>query len=93
MNEWMNHPAMQSLDPIKQELIKNAAQKTNGKSGKALVPVMMALITSANQNKISFTKEEIQLILEILKEDKTSEEKAQIDKTYQFISSYAKKNS
>ena len=34
MNDWMNNPAMKNIDPIKLELIKTAASKTSGKSGK-----------------------------------------------------------
>ena len=45
MNEWLNNPAMKNIDPVKLELIKAAAQQTEGKSGKSLAPVMMALIT------------------------------------------------
>lgn len=93
MNEWINHPAMKSLDPIKQELIKNAASQTQGKSKKAMVPIMMALITNANRQKITFTTDEIQLIMEILKDGKSREEKEQIDRTFQMVSSYIKKNS
>ena len=55
MNEWMNHPAMKNIDPIKLELIKTAARQTEGKSGKALAPVMMALITNANKRGIRFS--------------------------------------
>lgn len=79
MNEWMNHPAMKNLDPLKLELFQMAAKQTAGKSGKAMVPVMMSLITNANKKGIRFTQEEISLILEILKEGKSDSEKMQID--------------
>ena len=47
--EWLNHPAMKDIDPVKLELIKTAAQQTAGKSGNSLAAVMMALITSAGK--------------------------------------------
>ncbi|HBA62688.1 MAG TPA: hypothetical protein DCZ20_02395 [Lachnospiraceae bacterium] len=78
---WMNHPALKNMDPLKRELIKTAAQKTDGKAGKDLVPVMLALITSANKRGIRFTPEEFSLILEILKQGKSKEEQAQMDRT------------
>ena len=74
MNEWMNHPAMKNIDPIKLELIKTAARQTEGKSGKALAPVMMALITNANKRGIRFSPDEVSLIISILKEGKSKEE-------------------
>ena len=79
MNEWINHPMMKDMDPVKLELIKNAANRTRGKSGKALAPVMMALITGANKKGIRFTPEEMDLILSIIKEGKPKEEQAKID--------------
>ena len=49
MNEWLNHPAMENIDPIKLELIKAAAKQTEGKTGKSLAPIMMA---NRKKNKI-----------------------------------------
>ena len=79
MEEWMNHPAMKNLDPVKLEVIRTAARQTEGKSGKALAPVMLSLIVSANKRGIRFTTEETDLILAIMKEGKTDSEKKQID--------------
>ena len=33
MNEWLNHPALKNMDPVKLELIKLAAKQTEGKTG------------------------------------------------------------
>lgn len=85
MNEWMDHPAMKNIDPVKLELIKNVAKQTSGKSGKALAPVMMALITGANKKGIHFTPDEVTLILDVMKEEKSEEEQAQIDRMVQMV--------
>ena len=79
MKELMNHPAMKNLDPVKLELIRSAAKQTEGKTGKALAPVMLSLIVSANKRGIRFTPEETDLILAIMKEGKSDSEKKQID--------------
>ncbi|HIW42813.1 MAG TPA: hypothetical protein H9743_11915 [Candidatus Mediterraneibacter vanvlietii] len=92
MNEWMDHPAMKNIDPAKLELIKMAAQKTSGKSGRDLAPVMLALITSANKQGIRFSPDEVSLILEILKDGKSREEQAQIDRTMRMTSSLFNKH-
>ena len=91
MNEWMNHPAMKNIDPVKLELIKNAASQTQGKNGNSLATVMMALISSANKEGIKFSPDEITLILEILKEGKSPEEQKQIDSMVKMVMSYIKK--
>ena len=66
MENWMNHPAMKTIDPLKLELIRTAAKQTKGKSGNELAPVMLALITNANRQGLRFTPDEVSLILEVL---------------------------
>lgn len=92
INDWMNNPAMKNIDPIKLELIKTAASKTSGKSGKELAPIMMALISGANKQGIRFTPEEMTLILDILKDGKSKEEREQIDRTINMASSLFRKH-
>lgn len=91
-SEWMNNPAMKQIDPAKLELIRMAAERTAGKSGRDLVPVMLALISGADRQGIRFTPNEMSLILEILKEGKTEEEKAQIDRTAKMAGSIFRKH-
>lgn len=91
MNEWMNNPAMQNLDPVKLQLIQMAASQTAGKSGRDLAPVMMALISNANKKGVQFSGDEMSLILEILKDGKSKEEQAQIDQTINMVSSLLKR--
>ena len=91
-NEWMNNPAMKNMDPAKLELIRMAAERTSGKSGRDLAPVMMALITSANKQGIQFSPDEVSLILEIIKKGKSKEEQEQIDRTVRMTSSIFRKH-
>ena len=67
MIDWLNDPMLKNMDPIKVELIKTAAAQTSGKSGRALAPVSMTLITNANKKGIR-SPDEISLILELIKE-------------------------
>ena len=52
---------------------------------------MMALITNANKKGISFSGDEMSLILEIMKDGKSKDEQAQIDRTINMVSSFMKK--
>lgn len=92
MIDWLNDPLLQNMDPIKKELIKSAAAQVSGKSGKSMAPLMMSIITSANKKGIRFSSEEITLILNILKQGKSSAEQQQIDRTVQMITSMLSKN-
>ena len=91
--KWMEHPQMKHMDPLKQELIRMAFERTRGKSGKSLAPIMMSIITGANKKGIRFSQEEIELLLQMLKEGKSSEEKAQIDQMVAFVNAAWKKRS
>ena len=37
-NEWINHPDLKNLDPIKLQLIRTAAANAGNKTGKDLAP-------------------------------------------------------
>lgn len=91
-NEWMDHPGMKNIDPAKLELIRMAAAQTSGKSGRDLVPVMLALISGADKKGIRFTPDEMSLILEIIKEGKPKEEQEQIDRTAKMAGSVFRKH-
>lgn len=84
---------MKTMDPAKLELIKIAAERTSGKNGRDLAPVMLALITGANRQGIHFSPDEVSLILSILKEGKSKEEQEQIDRTIRMTSSIFQKHS
>ena len=92
MDEWMNNPALKGIDPAKLELIRMAAARTRGKTGRDLAPVMLALITNDSRQGIRFSPDEVTLILNILKEGKTKEEQEQIDKTIRMTSSIFQKH-
>ena len=84
-NSWMDHPAINGMDPVKLELIRLAAKQTAGKSGRSL-----ALITSANKKGIQFTPQEMPLILDILKDGRPAKEQEQIDQMVQMIRTHMK---
>lgn len=91
MNEWINNPLLENMNPAKRELIRRAAAQTSGKSGKELAPIMMALITSAMKNNIHFSPDEVNLILELLKDGKSTQEKEQIDHTMSYVENMMKR--
>lgn len=91
MDSWLNHPGLKNIDPLKLELIKTAASSTNGKTGNALAPILLSLITSANKKGIQFSPDEICLVMEIMKEGRSPAERAQIDKTAQMVQQILKR--
>ena len=93
MIDWIDHPALKDMDPAKKELFKMAASQVEGKSGKAMAPLMMSLIMNANRHGIKFTPDEMSLILELMKEGKSPSEQQNIDKTVNLVQGMIKKQS
>ena len=58
-----------------------------------MATVMMALITSARKHNINFSPEEMSLILEILKDGKSPDEKKQLDNMVSMVINVIKENS
>lgn len=79
------------MSPQKLALIQMAAKKSDGKSGRELSHVMMALITGAKKQGIHFTSDEITCILSVIKEGKTKKEQAEIDHMIDFARSFMQK--
>lgn len=92
MMDWLNDPALENMDPLKKELFRKAASQLQGKSGNSMASTLMTLITSANRRGIKFTSEEISLILNIMKQGKTQQEKQQIDQMVQMVTNMSKMN-
>ena len=70
-------------------LLKTPFIKSIGE--KPFSPVMMSLISSAHKKGITFSPEEMSFVLEILKDGKSKEEQAQIDRMVRMVSGYAKR--
>ncbi len=79
-NEWMNHPGLAGIDPSKLAMLQALASQGKGKGQNELLPFLMAAASSAKEKGKQFTKEEMNLIIEVLKSGKSPEETAQIDK-------------
>ena len=91
MEDWLDRPELKQIDPVKLELMKTVITKTKGKSGNDLAPILLSLIMTANKKGIRFSTDEITFIMDLMKEGKTSDEQARIDKTAQMIQSALKK--
>ena len=77
--EWFHDERIQNIAPVKLKLLLNLAEQIEGKSQKEAMPVIMGAIASANRQRLNFTKDEFDLIFQIMKEGKSEEEKRQMD--------------
>lgn len=91
MIDWLNDPSLKNMDPIKKELFRQAASQVDGKQGNSMATTLMGLIMSANKRGIKFTQDEITLVLNIMKQGKSPQEKAQIDHMVHMVTNMAQK--
>ncbi len=81
---WKNHPALSGMDPKKVFLLTKISEKVEGKNDQDVLPILMAAMTSARKQNISFTAEEFEILFSILKEGKTTQEIQQMNQTLDF---------
>ena len=89
---WKNHPALAGMDPKKVFLLTKISEKIEGKSEQDILPILMAAMTSARKQNISFSSQEFDILFSILKEGKSEQEIHQINQTINFAQNILSKN-
>lgn len=80
MDNFLNHPLLNGMDPEKLEFIMNFAAKDKPGNMKDAMPFLLANMNIAKKNNIHFSNPEIQLIAEILTKDLPQSEKAKVNR-------------
>lgn len=89
---WKNHPALAGMDPKKVFLLTKISEKIEGKSEQDILPILMAAMSSARKQNISFTTDEFEILFTILKEGKSEQEIKKINQTIDFARNVLSKN-
>ena len=92
LHTWKNHPALAGMDPKKVFLLTKISEKIEGKSEQDILPILMAAMTSARKQNISFSSQEFDILFSILKEGKSEQEVRQINQTIDFARNVLSKN-
>ena len=80
------------MDPRKVFLLTKISEKIDGKSEQEIMPILMAAMSSARKQNISFTPSEYELLFTILKEGKSEEEVRRINQTIDFARNILARN-
>lgn len=78
-NDWRNNPSLQGISPEKLALLTELMNQSAGKSPNELIPFFLAAANKAEASGSSFTDNETDLILEVLKADMSPEQRSRID--------------
>ena len=75
----------EGLDPRKAALINNIAYIAKGKGSDEMLPLLLAVSNNAKKEGISFTQDETNAMINILKNDMTAEQQSRLDLFMQML--------
>lgn len=76
---WTNNPRMKNIDPRKLAVLLDLMKEADGKPMDKLIPLIMNANKRLQEQNLSFTKDESELMIEILTKNMTPKEKAQFE--------------
>lgn len=81
MNEysWLNHPAIKDIDPAKLAFIISYAESSKGKTSEQMLPLLLQANAGMKAQNLTFTKDEQDLLIDVLSEDMSKEDKNKLD--------------
>lgn len=89
-NDLLNNPKLKNMDKRKLQIILSLVEESKGKKTSELMPYFMAASQKATAQGASFTKDETELIIELLKKDMSPQEKKKVDTVIQLMNSMSK---
>ncbi len=75
----MNERIYQNMHPVKVQIMKELEEKSKGKEMKQVMPLIMEAMQKLKENQLSFSQEEVAILLGILTKDMTPEEKQRVE--------------
>lgn len=84
-NQWFNNENLKGIDAQKMMLLQEMLRNSRGKNSSEMLPFLMAASKKANSKGLNFTKDEIKLIVNVLKKDMTPEEQAKTAKILSIL--------
>ncbi|MCM1127482.1 MAG: hypothetical protein NC429_13550 [Lachnospiraceae bacterium] len=79
-NNWMNDDSLKGIDPYKLEFLQALLFESKNLKKEQMLPFLMAVVKRGQEKNVSFTDEEINKIVTVLKRHASPDELAQIEK-------------
>ena len=79
-NEWMKDESLQGIDPYKLEFLQALVFESSNLRKEQLFPFLMAVAKRGQEKNVTFSDEEINAIVAVLKKQATPEEMSKMDK-------------
>lgn len=85
MRNFENDPRLKNMSPIKRAIIGEIMTGRSNVSMETMLPEIMKINNELNKRKLSFTREESQLIIDIMMENASPAEKQKIQMLKSFL--------
>lgn len=86
-HDWMRDASLKNIDSSKLDFLQKLVFEMNGLSDKEKLPFLLALANRARKENISFSSEEMETIIAVLKKYSTKEEVRRMDMMLQKFKS------
>ncbi|MFA9378865.1 MAG: hypothetical protein ACERKZ_19280 [Lachnotalea sp.] len=83
--QLFNNDALKGIDMQKIMLLQEMFGNSKGKSTNEMLPILMAASKNANSKGLNFTKDEVKLVVDVLKKDMSKEEIAKTTKMLSIL--------
>ena len=78
-NNWMSDPAVANIDKAKLEFLQALVFESQTLSKEQMLPFLMSVAKKGSDNHISFSDEEVDTIVNVIRNYSTPEELSKID--------------
>lgn len=79
-NDWMNDPSLADIEKNKLEFLQALVFESRGLKREQMLPFLMAVAKRGQTEHITFSDEEIDAIVSVIKKESSPEDAAVIDK-------------
>lgn len=79
-NEWMKDESLKNIEPYKLEFLQALVFESSNLRKEQLLPFFMAVAKRGQEKKVSFSDDEINAIIEVLKKHASPEELDKMNK-------------
>lgn len=78
--DWMQDPSLKEIDPFKLQFLQSLIFESASLRKEQMMPFLMAVMKRGKEKNISFTDQEFQSIVDVLKKHASPEELAKMEK-------------
>lgn len=83
--QWYNNDSLKNIDMQKMLMLQELMKQSNGKKTSDMLPFLMAASRQANSKGMNFSKDEMQLIINVLKKDMSPAEQERTSKMLSIL--------